>query len=361
MKLAFGIVGLPNVGKSTLFNTLTLKSVPAENFPFCTIDPNVGVVPVKDLRLDRLEEIEDSESKLPAVLEFVDIAGLIKGAHKGEGLGNKFLSNIKSVDAIIHVVRNFRNDTITHVNNKIDPKDDIEIINTELILKDMETVEARLKKIERDAHRDKEVKIVFDYIDGLKNFLASGNLAKDFQVHKEEFVKNERASLFLLTDKPIIYLVNTIDMDQADEELKMNLGLKAHDVLMQMDIKTENEIFTMDESDRAEYMKDLGIEEPGIDKLTRLAYKTLGLISFFTSGKKEVRAWTIELGTNLRDAAGVIHNDFRDKFIAADVVSFENFDTSNGWNGSKSNGKVRLEGKEYIVKDGDVIIFRHGA
>lgn len=367
MNLSLGIVGLPNVGKSSLFNALTKQQVPAENYPFTTIDPNVGVVAVADERVDKIAEIAKPAKITRAIVEFVDIAGLIKGAASGEGLGNKFLSNIKEVSAIVHVVRAFDNSNITHVENSIDPKRDIELINTELILKDLDTIQNRVTALQAKSRFDKDIAEQVEFLKELSSHLESGKLGVDFKPETLDFsdmtiYKNEktvRREIFLLTDKPVIYLVNT-DEDESSakvQSIKEAIGDKP---MILIDVKTEYDLATMTDEERAEFMKELGIGSTGLQRLTKAAYDLLGLISYFTEGPEEVRAWTIRKGAKAPEAAGTIHTDFEKKFIAAEVCAYEDFASAGSWNQAKSNGKVNLQGKEYVFKDGDITVFRHG-
>lgn len=364
MKLSLGIIGLPNAGKSTLFNALTNKSVPVENYPFTTIEPNVGIVPLNDPRLTKVAKCEKSEKVVPATIKFVDIAGLVKGASKGEGLGNKFLAHIREVDAIVHLIRTFEDDNVSHVDKTIDPKRDKETIEAELIIKDTETVEKRFAELKQKARSEKRLAAPAKYIEQLLKHLNEGNLANTFPEPKEEDVQIIRRELFLLTDKPILYLVNTaqekINRD-IEQKLRKELGLKDNQTLILMDAKLEEDISKLEPDEQKEFLREVGLEESSIDKLVEASFMTLNLITFFTANKNEARASTIHKGDHIVQAAAAIHTDFAEKFIAADVASYEDFVKYGGWQGCKETGKARLEGKDCIVKDGEVIFIRHGA
>ncbi|MFH1457458.1 MAG: redox-regulated ATPase YchF [Patescibacteria group bacterium] len=354
MSFKIGIIGLPNVGKSTLFQALTRKQVDVANYPFCTIDPNVGVVEVPDERLQKLSEISKSKKITPTVIEFVDIAGLVKNAHKGEGLGNQFLSNIREVDAIAEVLRDFKDINITHVEGNVDPDRDKSIIHLELVMADMQTVEKKIEKTNKEAKTgDKESIKLLNILNKLKKILDQGKLASDAILEYEELRKIR--DLNLLTLKPIIYILNVDETTNINSDKKTLSKTKTD---LKINAKLESELAELLPEDAKEYLKDLGIEKTGLDKLITTGYKILNLITFFTSGPQETRAWTIAQNTKAPQAAGKIHTDFEKGFIRAEVCDYEDYITHNGEQGAKEKGLIRLEGKEYIVKDGDVIYFR---
>jgi len=349
MSFSIGIVGLPNVGKSTLFNALTKKGVPAENFPFCTIDPNIGIVEVPDERIKKLVEISNSEKTIPTTIEFVDIAGLVKGAHKGEGLGNQFLSHIREVDAIAHVVRDFKNENIQHVENRINPQEDKEIIMLELIMADLSTVEKRLKDaISKSKNNDKEAQSAKQALEKIKDKLNDSKPAREADLSSDE--KESIKDLRLLTQKPILTVTNV-----SEEEINSK---SKNENEITISAKIESELSELDDEDAKAMLLGLGLEQSGLDKLITASYKLLDLITFFTSGPKETRAWTIPLGSKAPKAAGKIHTDFEKGFIRAEVISCEDFINLKGETGAKEAGKMRLEGKEYEIQDGDVCHFR---
>ncbi|HGI8238552.1 TPA: redox-regulated ATPase YchF [Legionella pneumophila] len=355
-----GIVGLPNVGKSTLFNALTKVGIEAANYPFCTIEPNVGIVTVPDSRLDNLSDIVKPQQVLHATMQFVDIAGLVKGASSGEGLGNQFLANIRETDAIAHVVRCFDNSDVVHVEGRVDPLSDIEVINTELALADMETLEKSLLKVGKNSKSgNKEAIFELKTLEKIKAHLDAGYPVRTLELTPEEEQVSKR--LFLLTAKPVLYIANVDDNGYENNPLLdkvQALASQENASIVALCAATEAELVELDEEDRQEFMVDLGLSEPGLNKVIRAGYELLGLQTYFTAGVKEVRAWTIRKGATAPQAAGVIHTDFEKGFIRAEVISYDDFIRFGGEQGAKEAGKLRLEGKEYIVCDGDVMHFR---
>ncbi|MDG1950427.1 MAG: redox-regulated ATPase YchF, partial [bacterium] len=350
--LQVGIVGLPNVGKSTLFQTLTKKQVDCENFPFCTIEPNVGVVEVPDKRLDVLAEISKTQKVIPTAIEFVDIAGLVKGAHKGEGLGNKFLANIREVDMLVHVVRAFENENVHHVEGDVDPARDVETIEIELAMADMVTVEKRHKTLsgKLKSGKTKEMEVEESALNKLLAVLEDGKMANAAELTEdEEEIFHE---LRLLTRKPILYVVNVDEDTAAAAEWTSPLGPER--LALPVSIKLESEIMEMPEEEQEVFLEELGLKQSGLDRLIAKCYELLDLMTYFTTGEKETRAWTIETGTKAPQAAGKIHTDFEKGFIRAEVTAYEDFKEAGGESGARDAGKLRVEGKEYIMKDGDV-------
>ncbi|GAX03991.1 GTP-binding protein YchF [Secundilactobacillus pentosiphilus] len=363
MSLTAGIVGLPNVGKSTLFNAITKAGAEMANYPFATIDPNVGMVEVPDSRLDRIQELIPAKKVVPTTFEFTDIAGIVKGASKGEGLGNKFLENIRQVDAIVHVVRAFDDDNITHVSGKIDPIDDIETINLELGLSDLEAVDKRLAKVQRAAKgSDKEAKAELAVLNKIKPVLEAGKGVRsiDFDEDEQKIVKG----LFLLTSKPVLYVANIAEDDMADPEKSKyfpaikDYAAKEGAQAIAVAAEAEEEIAELDDDEKADFLEAEGVTEPGLNRLIRASYKLLGLETFFTAGGKETRAWTFKKGTKAPQAAGIIHSDFERGFIRAEIMAYDDLDKLESEAAVKDAGKLRVEGKDYVMQDGDIAEFR---
>lgn len=356
-----GIVGLPNVGKSTLFNALTKATISAENYPFCTIEPNVGVVEVPDVRLNVLSELVKPEKTIPAIVEFVDIAGLVAGASKGEGLGNQFLANIRETDAIAHVVRCFSDENVVHVNGKVDPSFDAEVINTELALADLASVEKQLLRFQKQARAggDKDAQRVVDVLQKVESALNQGKPARALDLSKEELAVLR--PFFLLTMKPVMYVANVSDNGfdnnpylDALVELSKDEGAS----VVAISAALEAQLIDLDDEEKQIFLDDIGMEEPGLNRVIRAAYGLLGLQTYFTAGKKEVRAWTVRQGSSAPQAAGVIHTDFEKGFIRAEVIGYDDYVKFKGEHAAKEAGKMRLEGKDYLVIDGDVMHFR---
>ncbi|PNZ27846.1 GTP-binding and nucleic acid-binding protein YchF [Staphylococcus petrasii] len=362
MALTAGIVGLPNVGKSTLFNAITKAGALAANYPFATIDPNVGIVEVPDTRLNKLTEMVEPKKTIPTTFEFTDIAGIVKGASKGEGLGNKFLSHIREVDAICQVVRAFDDENVTHVSGRVDPLDDIEVINMELVLADLESVEKRLPRIEKMARqKDKTAEMELRILSRIKEALENGNPVRSLEFTDEDQKYVNQAQL--LTSKKMLYIANVGEDEIGNEDndkvkVIREYAAKEDSEVIVISAKIEEEIATLDDEDKEMFLEDLGIEEPGLNRLIRTTYELLGLSTYFTAGVQEVRAWTFRQGMTAPQCAGIIHTDFERGFIRAEVTSYDDYVANGGEQGAKEAGKQRLEGKEYIMQDGDIVHFR---
>lgn len=364
MSLQIGIVGLPNVGKSTLFNALTkTRGAQAANYPFCTIDPNVGIVEIPDERLQKLADISHAQKIIPAAVEFVDIAGLVKGASQGEGLGNQFLSHIRNVDAILQVIRSFEDENVIHVHGNIDPKIDIEVVNTELILADLDTVSRKCSNVEKKAKTgDKEALFEYEITSKLKQALEKGDLANTLEWNEAEYEYVK--TLHLLTGKPFLYVVNMSEselMNFKESDWQQKLNVNSQTRILPLCARLEEELIDLSDTEALEFLSSVGLSESGLVRLVKTAYDVLGLQYYFTSGEKETRAWTIHKGDKAPQAAAVIHTDFEKGFIKAEVTQFSDFIEFKGWNGAKEQGKVRMEGKEYVMKDGDVVLFKINA